>query len=181
MMNINPFFDVNKASVDTLFALTGQALHGVEQLAALNLQAIKTLLAECAEGTQVALSGRSPEDLVKLQTATLLATPQKAAAYGRQVQEIFATLAAGQRAAVEAQATDVQAKFLDAVNDALKNVPGSDNVLAMAKSAIAAANMAYDGVNKASKQVSDAVAANLTKVTETAVKTSRSSRATVDA
>jgi hypothetical protein len=84
---------------------------------------------------------------VKLQTATLLAAPQKAVAYGSQVQGIFTAVAAGQRAAVEAQAADVQAKFLDAMNGALKNAPGSENILAMAKSAIAAANMGYDGVS----------------------------------
>ena len=75
----------------------------------------------------------------------------------------------------------MQAKILDAVNGALKNAPGSENTLALAKSAVAAANNAYEGVNKASKQVADAVDANITKFTETAVNTSRGSRATTSA
>ena len=181
MMNTNQFADANKASVDTLFGLTGQGFQGVEQLAALNLQVIKTLLAECAQSTQAALSAKSPEELVKLQTAALQAAPQKAAAYGRQVKEIFTSATAAQRAAAEAQVADIQAKFLDAVNGALKNAPGSENTVALAKAAVAAANNAYEGVNKASKQVSDAVDANVTKFTETAVTTSRGSLATIDA
>ena len=181
MMNTNQFADANKASVDTLFGLTGQCLEGAEQLATLNLQAIKTLLAEFAEGAQAALSAKSLDELVKLQSAALQAAPLKAAAYARQVKEIFTTATAGQRAAVEAQVADVQAKFLDAVNGAVKNVPGSENTLALAKSAVAAANNAYEGVNKASKQVADAVDANITKFTETAVNTSRGSRATTSA
>jgi phasin family protein len=181
MMNTNQFADANKASVDTLFGLTGQAFQGVEQLAALNLQVIKTSLAECAEGTQAALSAKSPEELVELQTTALQATPQKAVAYGRQVQEIFTTAVAGLRAAAEAQVADAQAKFLDGVNGALKNAPGAENTLALVKSAAAAVNNAYDGVNKASRQVSDAVDANVTKFTESAVNTARNSRAKIDA
>ena len=42
MSDINQFADTSKASVDTLFGLTGQAFQGVEQLVALNLQVIKT-------------------------------------------------------------------------------------------------------------------------------------------
>lgn len=181
MINTTQFADANKSSVDTLFGLAGQALEGVEQLAALNLQAIKTLLAESLEGTLVALSAKSPEQLLKLQTATLQAAPQKALAYGRQVQEIFTAMTAAQRAAAEAQVADAQAKFLEGVNGALKNAPGSENILALAKSAMAAANNAYEGVNKASKEVSDAMAANVAKATETAANTSRNSVATIDA
>jgi len=181
MLKIDQFADANKASFDTLFGLAGQALQGVEQLAALNLQAIKTSLAELAEGTQAALSAKSPAELVQLQIAALQAAPQKAVAYGRQVKEIVTAATAAQRTAVEAQVADVQAKFLDAVNSALKNAPGSENSMALVKSAVAAANNAYEGMNKASKQVSDAVDANVTKVTETAVKTSRNSLATIDA
>ena len=181
MLKINQFADANKASVDTLFGLTGQALQGAEQLAALNLQAIKTSLAEFAEGTQAALSAKSPAELVKLQTAALQAAPQKALAYGRQVKEIFTVATAGLRTAIEAQVADVQAKLLDAVNGALKNAPGSENTLGLFKSAVAAANNAYNGVNKATKQVSDAVDVNVTKATETAVNASQSSLATIDA
>jgi len=66
----------------------------------------------------------------------------------------------------------MQAKFLDTFNGALNNAPGSEQILALAKSAVAAANNAYEGVNKASKQVSDAVVANVTKVSETVTETS---------
>jgi hypothetical protein len=82
---------------------------------------------------------------------------------------------------VQAWVADSQAKFLEAINGVLKNAPGSENTLALMKSAVAAANNAYESVNKASKQVSDAVEANVTKVTKTAVDASRNSLATIDA
>jgi phasin family protein len=181
MLKIDQFAAANKASVDTLFSLAGQVLQGVEQLASLNLQASKASLAGLTETTQAALSAKSPAELGALGTVALQAAPQKALAYARQVKEIFIAATAGQRTAVEAQVADVQAKFLEAVNGALKNAPGSENTLELIKSAVAAAQNAYDGVNKASKQVADAVEANVAKVTENAVKTSRSSLAAIDA
>lgn len=174
MMNITSFADANKASVDTLFGLSGQALHGVDQLATLNLQVIKTVLAEFAEASQAALAAKSPADLVTLQTAALQSAPEKALAYGRQVQQIYTDATAGQQAAAEAQVADVQSKFLDAVTGAFKNAPGSENAVALVKSAVVAANNAYEGVNKASKQVAEAITANVAQATETAVTTSRS-------
>jgi phasin family protein len=171
-MKSEQFVAASKASVDTLFGLTGHAFQGAEQLAALNLQTIKTLLAESQESSQAALLAKSLAELMELQSAALKAAPQKALAYGRQLQEILTTLTAASRVALETQVADVQAKFLDTVNSFLHNAPGSENILALAKSAVAATNDAYEGVNKASKQVSDAVAANVKKVSETVAETS---------
>lgn len=163
------FAAVNPASLDTLFGHAGQALLGLEALVALNMQAAKTLLAETAEGARSALSAKSLDDLVKLQAAALQLLPQKATAYGRQVQAIFNAATEQQRAAAETQLAEVQAKFLETVDGNLKNMPGAENSLALAKSAIATANNAYDGVKKASRQVVEAVDANVTKFSETAV------------
>lgn len=169
-MNTPQFAEVSSASVDTVFGLLGQALNGVEQLATLNLQAVKTTLAESVALAQAAQSAKTPEELWKLQSATIQAAPQKLAAYVRQVVGILTTTTQEQRAAAEAQVAEAQAKFLAAVDGALKNAPGSEGARALMKSAIEASNNAYDGVKKASKQVSEAVDANITKITETATR-----------
>ena len=181
MIDITKFATVSKSSVDSLFGVAGQALEGAEQLAVLNVQTVKTLMAESQENALAILSAKSPAELITLQTSVMQSAPQKALAYGRQVQQIMTNATAGQRAAVEAQVADAQAKFLEAVNGALQNAPGTENILALAKSAVAAANNAYEGVNKASKQVTDAVAANVEKATQVAVKNSRNAVATIDA
>jgi phasin family protein len=181
MLKFDQFADANKASVDTVFGQTGQVFEGVEKLAALNLQAIKASIVEFREGTEAALSAKTPEEFTKLQAAALQAAPQKVLAYGRQVKEILTLATAGQRDAFEAQVSDVQAKFLDAAHGAFKNVPGSEKTLALVKSAVAAANNAYEGVYKATKQASDALETNVTKATETALKSSKKAIATIDA
>jgi phasin family protein len=166
MMNVTPLADAAKACFDTLSGLNSRALQSVKQLAALNVQTVKTVRTESAENLQAVLSAKSLDELLKLHTSSLRAVPQKAAAYGRHVSEIFVTLVAAQRAAVEAQVSSVQAKFLEGLTGAVKNVPGADKTLVLAKSAIAVVNDVYEGVDKASKQVSDAAAASLTKMTE---------------
>ena len=177
MLKLTPFAHADEASINSLFGVASQALRGAEQLIALNLQATKTMVAEFAEIIRATLSEKSPAELGKLQIAALQAAPEKALAYGRQVKDIFAAATAGQRAAVEAQVADVQAKFLEAVKAALQNVPGSENTLVLVQSAVAAANNAYEGVSKASKQVSEALDANVTKITK-AGRATRSRRST---
>lgn len=168
MSTKNLFAESSLASVDTLIGVAGQALQGVEQLTRLNLQTAKTVVAEFQHEMQAALSAKTPDDLFKLQAAALQGAPQKATAYARQVQEIFGNAFAAQRAAAEAQIAEFQSSWLGTVNGLLKDAPSSENALAVVKSAIAAATNAYEGMNKASKQVSDAVAANVTKLAEAA-------------
>jgi phasin family protein len=181
MLNFNPFANAKQADLDNLLGLAGQALDGVEQLCALNLQAIKASTAELAQSTQAALSAKSPAELVQLQTAALQAAPEKVLAYVRHAKEVFDGATAGQRTAIDAQVADVQAKFFDAVNGALKNAPGSENTVVLVKSAVAAANNAYESLNKASKQALETVEANVAKTTDIVMQTSRRSASAIDA
>lgn len=176
------YLDAQKAAADSLLALSNKAFQGVEQLTALNLQTCKTLLSESAALSQAALSAKTPEEFFKLNVAAVQATPEKLAAYGRQVKDIVTAATAEQRAAAEAKLADVQAKFLDAVNGALKNAPGSEKTLALVKSAVAAANSAYEGVDKAGKQFAGVIEANIAKIgTTTPAKRSSKAVATLDA
>jgi phasin family protein len=173
-MNLDQFAAANKATVETLFGFSGQAFEGVEKLIALNLQTVKTVLAETQATAQTALTSKSPADLMKVQTAALQAAPQKAMAYGQQLQAIFAPMVAAQRATFDAKLAEAQSKFIEGVSGALKDAPGGDKFVALAKSAVTTVNSAYEGMDKASKQVTEVVAANVKK----AVKVSKGELAT---
>ena len=160
-------------STDAFAGAAAQATKSAEKLAALNVQTIQTLLSDFAASSQAALAAKSPDEFFKLQASALQAASEKVVAYGREVTEIFTTATAEQRAATESLWVDAQAKFLEGINGALKNVPGSESTIALVQSAVAATNSAYEGVNKVSKQVSDAVDANVTKFTATAVKSTK--------
>lgn len=173
--------DTAKANATTLFGYVDQAFQSYEQLLALNLQACKTSMAEAQEAASAMLSAKSPNEVVELQTQLLQAAPQKAVAYGRKVSDIITAAGAEQRAAVEAKMGEAQAKFLDVVNGAMKQAPGSENAAAFVKSAVAFANNAYENVSKVSKQVTEAVDANVVQFTESTAKPARAVRAKSEA
>lgn len=174
MMTAEQVMAAHKANVETLFGLTSKAFEGVEKLVELNLQVAKAAMGEVADTTRAALSVKDAQELLALQASMLQPAAEKAAAYGRHVYDIAAATNAEVTKVAEAQMADAQKKFAGAVDTALKNAPaGSENAVALVKSAMAAANNAYDSVSKASKQAADMAEANFQAVTATAVKASQ--------
>ena len=71
----------------------------------------------------------------------------------------------------EAQLAEIQKSFAAAVDGALKNAPaGSESATALVKSAITAANNAYESVHKAAKQAAEFTEAGVSAATSAAVK-----------
>jgi phasin family protein len=171
MMTPEQLMAAHKANVETLFDLTGKAFEGVEKLVELNLQVAKTAMGEVAETTKAALSVKDAQELVALQTGLLQPSAEKAAAYSRHLYEIMTATNAELSKAAEATLSDSQKKFMATVDNAVKNAPaGTENAVALVKSAISAANNAYESVHKAAKQAADVAEANFQAMTTTAVK-----------
>ena len=77
--------------------------------------------------------------------------------------------------AFESKAAEAQQSFAGLVDSAAKNAPaGSETAVAMLKSAVAAANNAFESVQKAVKQASDVAEANFQAVSSTAVNAAKS-------
>ena len=172
-MNFTPeqFAAAQKASMETLFGLTGKAFESVEKLVELNMQVAKASLAEAAETATAAMSVRDAQEFLTLQAGLLQPAAEKAAAYSRHLYDIMAGTQAEVSKVAEATLADSQKKVLALVDTAVKNAPaGSESAVALVKSAVAAANNAYESVNKAAKQASEAAEANFTAMTNSAVK-----------
>jgi phasin family protein len=175
MLTAEQLIAAQKANVETLFGLTNKAFEGVEKLVELNLQVAKTALGEAGDNTRAALSVKDAQELIALQTSLLQPSAEKAAAYGRHIYDIAAATNAEVTKAVEAQVADVQKGFINLVDSASKNAPaGTENAVALVRSAVAAANNAFESVQKAAKQAADVAEANFTAVTNTAVKATQS-------
>jgi phasin family protein len=171
MLNTPQFAATQKANLDVLLGITAKAFEGFEQLTTLNLQVVKTSLGEAAEANAAALSVKDPQGLLALQAGLLQPAAEKAAAYGRQVYEIVASTKAEIEKVAAEQAAGVQSTFLAAIDAATKSAPeGSGSGVALFKSAVAAANNAFDGIQKAARQATDAAEANYTAVTDSVVK-----------
>ena len=165
------FAAANKANLETLFGLTNKAFEGVEKLVELNLQVAKAALGEAADNAKAIMAVKDAQELMALQAALLQPSAEKAAAYSRHVYDIATATGAEVTKAAEAQLADAQKKFMGAVDSAVKNAPaGSESAVSLVKSAITAANNAYESVHKAAKQAADMAEANFNAVTPTAVK-----------
>ena len=166
MLTAEQLVAAQRANVETLLTLTEKAFEGIEKLIELNLQVAKTTMSETAENTKAALSAKDAQQLLALQASLLQPAAEKAAAYSRHLYDIAASVNGELARVVEAQSSEAQRNFMTAVDTAAQNAPvGSQSAVALVKSAVAAANNAYDNVNKAAKQAADIAEANFQALT----------------
>ena len=178
MMTAEQIVAAQKANIETIFGLTSLAFEGVEKLIELNTQVAKTAMTEASQTIQAALSVKDAQELMALQAGLLQPAAEKAAAYSRHVYEIAASTGAEVNRVAEAQAAEAQAKFMSVVDTAVKNAPaGTENAVALVKSAVAAANNAFESVQKAGKQAAEVAEANFQALSTTAVRATKSKKA----
>jgi phasin family protein len=178
MLTAEQFLAAHKSNVETLFGLTSKAFEGVEKLVELNLQVAKAAISEVADTTRAALSAKDAQELLALQAGLLQPAAEKAAAYSRHLYDIAAATNAEVTKVAEETAAETQKKFVSAVDAAVKNAPaGTENAVALVRSAVAAANTAYESVHKAAKQAADVAEANFQAVTTQAVKATQGATA----
>ena len=169
MFTADQFLAQQKTSIETLFGLSHKAFEGVEKMVALNVQASKAALAEAATHTQAMLNVKDAQELLALQSGVMQPMAEKAAAYSRHLYDIASNTTTEFSKAVEGQTAEFQSKVVNLVDGAVKNAPaGSETVVAVYKSTMAAATNAYESMQKAVKQASDMAEANLNAVTNTA-------------
>lgn len=170
MLTAEQILASHKANVETLFGLTNKAFEGVEKLVELNVTASKAALSESQAHTQALLSVKDAQELLALQASLFQPLAEKTAAYSRHLYDIASGTSAEFGKAFETQVADTQKQFAGLVDNAAKNAPaGSETAVAVMKSAVAAANNAFESVQKAVKQASDVAEANFNAVTTTAV------------
>ncbi len=159
----------HKANIDTLFGLTNKAFEGVEKFVQLNVAASRAALTEAATHTQAVLSVKDAQELLALQAGMFQPMAEKAAAYSRHVYEIASGTGTEFGKALETQTAEAQRSFSNLVDTATKNAPaGSETTVAVFKSAVSAANNAFESVQKAVKQASDVAEANFNAVATSA-------------
>ncbi|MFN7572611.1 MAG: TIGR01841 family phasin [Betaproteobacteria bacterium] len=165
------FAEMNKAQMDALYALSHTMFDATERLVDLNLAAAKAMLDESAERAQMLMGVKDAQEL--LATSGSFAQPalDKAVSYSRNVYGIASGAGAEASKIFEAQIAESNKKMAELIDFAGKNAPaGTEPAMAMLKSAVAAANTAYDTFAKAAKQAVDVVESNVTAATNATVK-----------
>lgn len=171
----------SKANVEALLGVFNTAFANVERLTALNLNTARTLLEEAVANSRSLANVKDVQELVNLQSSLNQPIVEKLVAYNRSVYEILSQSQDEISKLIENQIAEVNKNVNAALDKAAKSAPaGSDVAVAAVKSAIAAANSAYDSVNKAAKQVAEITEANVAAATNATVKavSSATSKAT---
>ncbi|WP_213765466.1 TIGR01841 family phasin [Caballeronia sp. dw_19] len=138
------------------------------------------------ESAQKTLSGKDPQDLLKLQSSLTQPAAEKAQAYSRHVVEILTGTQSEFLKVAEAQFAEYSHSAQTFIDNLTENAPaGSETAVALLKSTITAANTTYDTVHKATRQAVElaessfdaATAAASKAAKETATHTSRAAKA----
>jgi phasin family protein len=161
----------NKAYVESMMNIANTAFASAERLAALNLNTARAVLEDSAAGAKSLLSIKDVQEIVTTQSTLTKPALEKFVAYSRSVYEIGAQTQEELTKVFEAQYGELNKNISSALDKAAKSAPaGSDVAVAAVKSAIAAANSAYDSINKAAKQVAEIAEANVAAATNATVK-----------
>jgi phasin family protein len=175
MLTAEQIMASHKANIETLFGLTHKAFEGVEKLVELNMQATKAALAETANHAQAVMGAKDAQEFMALQAGMVQPLAEKTAAYSRHLYDIASAAGADLGKTFEGQAAEAQKKLAGMMDTAAKNAPaGSETTVAVMKSAVAAANNAFESMQKAVKQASEMAEANFNTVATSAVNASKS-------
>jgi phasin family protein len=152
----------NKAGVESLATIANATFAGVERLAALNLSIARTVLESSLDNTRTLLAAKNAEGLVSLQGKLVKPDAERATAYSRRAYEIATETQTAVSKVVDAQVLELNTKLGAVLDTALKTAPvGSDLAVNAMRSALSAANSAYDRLSKTARQVTELAGANL--------------------
>jgi phasin family protein len=164
----------NKAGFEAILGLASSQFAAFERLSALNFNATKAAFEEGVGHAKALLNAKDVQEYVNLNSAVTQPTIEKAIAYSRSAYE-FASQTQGEVAKLlEAQAAEFNKNLVGLLDKVSKNAPaGSDVAVAAVKSALAAANTAYDSFNKVARQATEIAEANFATATSTAKETAK--------
>jgi phasin family protein len=151
-----------KASLDTSLGLLSTSLEGVRKLVELNLQAVKSSLADSQYNLRETLSSRDPQELVALHARQIQPTVDKIQSYSRHVFAIFAATQTDVAKVIETQYEAHNRRVQTLVDNLGRNTPvGSEAAVTALKSTIAATNTLYETVRRTTRQAVEAAESNL--------------------
>ena len=176
MLTAEQLMASHKANIETLFGLTHKAFEGVEKLVELNVQATKAAMAETANHAQAVMGVKDAQELMALQAGMVQPLAEKTAAYSRHLYDIATAAGVDLGKTFEEQTADAQKKVMGLIDNAAQNAPaGSETAVAVMKSAVAAANNAFESVQKAVKQASDMAETNFNTAASSALNATKTS------
>jgi phasin family protein len=152
----------NKQYLESVIGLAGILFVGAEKLIDLNVKTAKANFADAAKSATALTGLKDVQEFSDIQGTFVQPAADKLAAYGRGIYAVASETQSDLAKFFEARLAEANKSFVTALDNAAKNAPaGSDVAVAAVKSAVAAANQAYDVFSKASRQVVEATEATV--------------------
>ena len=165
------FTEIQKGQMDAAVALSQTWFDTAERLIELNIAAAKATLEETVERTQALLSARDVQEVLALSGGMTQPTLEKAVSYSRNVYSIANGASNEVSRIVDAQIAENNRKVAQLIDFTAKNSPvGSEPAVSMLKSAVAAANTAYDTFARATRQAVEMAESNVSAATSATMK-----------
>lgn len=156
----------NKAGIDWLIGLANAQFAAFERLSALNFNATKSAFDDSVSYAKALLGAKDAQEFASLNASAAQPALEKALAYTRSVYEIATQTQGEMTKFAETQATEFNKNVVTTLDKLAKNAPaGSDVAVAAVKSALAAANSAYDSFARVTKQATDMAESNFAAAT----------------
>jgi phasin family protein len=120
------------------------------------MKTVKDALDESIKSAKALSDVKNVQDLMSLQSTTAQPSLEKAVAYSKSVYEVAADTQSQINKVMEDRMAKVSGEIVAAIDNAVKTAPaGSEAAVAAFKSAVAAANTAYDTLSKVSREAAD--------------------------
>lgn len=162
---------IHKTNIDATLAAANVAFASAERMAAHNLGIAHGAVEETMGNARALLAAKDMQELSQLQSATARPSLEKALAYTRGMYDIATGMQQELTRIFEAQCTELNDTVAETLDKAAKHAPaGSDIAFAAVKSAMAAANSAYDTMSKSARQATEIAEANVAAATGAAVR-----------
>jgi len=151
-----------EAQLAVMNSFASTAFDSMQKIVDLNLNAVKSSLQESSATAHQLFTAKDPQEFFALSSAQAQPTAEKAIAYSRHLASIASSTQAEFAKATETQIAETNRKVLALIEELSKNAPaGSENAVAMLKSAIGNANAGYDHFSKTAKQAAETLEGNL--------------------
>ena len=165
---------IQQKSLKAIEAYALASLQGVEKLAELNLQAARASVEEGVQNGVALFQAKDPKSLAETLSEQAKPTSDKFGAYARHVYQIANETASELTKITEQQVSEVSQSLFQTIDAISKNAPaGSEGLATFYKSAVTAANSAWDQVNKTGKQVAEITEQNVDSAARAAQSASR--------
>ena len=158
MLKIDQFAAANEAAIEQFSYFAKLSLANVEKFAELGLGAARESVMLATKHAQSLAGARDVNEVFAINSAALEPTLKRAYSYSRTAFEAASETNNEVKRVLEKQNAEVQKAAVAAIEEAFKYAPaGSETVVANVKSAIAAAQSAYDNLAAINKQIYDTV------------------------